>query len=66
MAHPIVAVDKEAPVTIVLAKEQLIKVKVKKGGEKGAPKKRDLKQATKQSKFFKKDTVSDEGVDVND
>ena len=53
--------------TIVLAKEQLIKKdKVKKGGVKVARKKRDLKEERKQSNVCRKDTVSDEGVDVND
>ena len=52
--------------TIEESKEQSTKVKVKKGGEKGAPKKRDLKEERKQSNVCRKDTVSDEGVDVND
>ena len=63
MAHPIVAVDKEAPATIVLAKEQLIKKdKVKKGGVKVAPKKRQIKEERKQSNVCRKVTASDEEV----
>ena len=63
MADPIVAVDKEAPAIIVLAKEQLIKKdKVKKGGEKAPPKKREIKEARKQSNVCRKVTASDEEV----
>ena len=68
MADPIVVVDKEAPAIIVLAKEKLIKKdKVKKGGEKAPPKKREIKEARKQSNICRKDTEpDDEGVDVYD
>ena len=52
--------------TIEESKEQSTKVKVKKGGEKAAPKKREIKEARKQSNVCRKDTASDEGVDVYD
>ena len=45
----------------------MIKAKAEKSGKKGAPKKRVVKQAEKQSNVCKKDAVSaDEEVDVND
>ena len=48
--------------TIEEPKKQSTKVKAKKGGEKAPPKKREIKEARKQSNVCRKVTASDEEV----